>query len=84
MVDAATGQPAAVKLAIRTLAIFEYIDNVRRPARTGEIAAALGFPQSSATYLLKSLVGAGHLEFKRAAGPSADAPAWRPRELDLR
>ena len=48
VVDAATGQPAAVKSAIRTLAIFEHFDNVRRPARTGEIAAALGFPQSSA------------------------------------
>jgi len=48
-------QPAPVKSALRTLDVIEYI--VARPggAQATEIAAALGIPMSSASYLLRTL-----------------------------
>lgn len=47
--------PAPVKSALRTLDVIEYI--VARPggAQATEIAAALGIPMSSASYLLRTL-----------------------------
>lgn len=61
---ALTGRPAnaTVKSAVRVLEIFEYFDEVRRPATIQEIAQHLGYPHSSTTALLKSLVGLGYLE----------------------
>lgn len=54
-----------VKSAARVLQILEFFDDVRRPAATAEIAAFCGFPQSSTSQLLRSLLGSGHLEFDR-------------------
>jgi DNA-binding IclR family transcriptional regulator len=49
-----------VKSAERALAILEYLRQ-RSPAPLGEISAALGLPNSSASVLLKTLVTAGYV-----------------------
>jgi DNA-binding IclR family transcriptional regulator len=63
LVDAAVKEGSLVKSAARTLAIFEYFYDVQRELRVGEIAAHLGYPQSSVSYLLKSLVKTGYLDY---------------------
>ena len=55
------GTHPPVKSAERTLAIFEYFAVHKRPATTGEISLALGWPQSSTSVLLRSLVVMGYL-----------------------
>jgi DNA-binding IclR family transcriptional regulator len=57
------GASAAIKSAQRTLAVLEYFQTHRRAATVGEIAAALGMPQSSTSMLLKSLLSLGYLEY---------------------
>lgn len=52
---------ANVKSAIRVLQVLEYFDGVRRPAGVTEVARQLGFPASSTTGLLQSLVELGYL-----------------------
>lgn len=54
-----------VKSAGRILRILEFFDEVRRPASVMEIARALGFPQSSTSDLVQSLVVMGYLSFDR-------------------
>lgn len=54
--------PAVIKSAHRVLAILEYFQEHRRSATVGDIAGALGLPQSSASMLVKSLVTLGYLE----------------------
>lgn len=54
---------STVKSAARVLEIFEHFDEVRRPVTIHEVAQALGYPHSSTTALLKSLVGLGYLEY---------------------
>ena len=49
------GDPAAVKSAKRVLEVFEYFALRRAPASVGEIAKALGYPQSSTSVLMKLL-----------------------------
>lgn len=51
----------AVKSAARVMQILELLDDIRRPAAVMEIAAALGYPQSSTSALLRSLVALGYL-----------------------
>jgi DNA-binding IclR family transcriptional regulator len=51
-----------VKSAARVLEIFEFFDEVRRPATIHEVSAALGYPNSSTAALLKSLVTLGYLD----------------------
>ena len=63
VVDAAETRTAIVKSAARTLAIFEYFDDVRREVTVGELTERLGYPQSSTSYLLKSLVQVGYLDY---------------------
>lgn len=63
VVDAAQKETAIVKSAARTLAIFEYFDDVQHELRVGEIALRLGYPQSSTSYLLQSLVKTGYLDY---------------------
>ena len=53
---------STVKSAARVLEVLEYFDRVRRAASVMEIARALGYPQSSASVLLRSLVELGYLE----------------------
>lgn len=48
--------------AIRALDVLSFFDDVRRPSTVGEIARALGIPQSSTSLLLRSLVMAGYLD----------------------
>lgn len=75
--------PAVVKSAARVLQVFELFNDIERPARAGEIAARLGYPQSSTSVLLKTLVQLGYLEFSdrdRTYQPSARVAllgAWR-------
>jgi DNA-binding IclR family transcriptional regulator len=53
---------ATVKSAARVLEVFEYFDRIRRAATVTEISRALGYPQSSTSVLLRSLVELGYLE----------------------
>jgi DNA-binding IclR family transcriptional regulator len=59
----AKADPSVVKSAARTLEIFEYFDEVRRPAHIQEVASALGYPHSSTAALLRSLADLGYLDF---------------------
>ena len=52
---------ANVKSAVRVLQVLEFFDGVRRPAGVTEVARKLGFPASSTTGLLQSLVDLGYL-----------------------
>lgn len=54
-----------VKSAGRVIQILEYFDDIRRPANLVEISRALGYPQSSTTMLLHSLLAMGYLEQDR-------------------
>ena len=56
---------SVVKSAGRTLQILEYFDDVRRPANMTEISRGLGYPESSTSILLRSLVTVGYLDFDR-------------------
>ena len=58
---------ATVKSAARALEVLEYFDTVRRAATVMEIARALGYPQSSTSVLLRSLVTLGYLELDSSA-----------------
>jgi DNA-binding IclR family transcriptional regulator len=63
VVDAAAKTTAPVKSAVRVLEILEYFDDVKQQARVTDITERFGYPQSSASYLLKSLTQMGYLEF---------------------
>jgi DNA-binding IclR family transcriptional regulator len=54
-----------VKSAGRVLEILEYFDDVQQPATVMEVADTLGYPQSSASALLRSLVALGYLDYDR-------------------
>ena len=56
---------STVKSAGRTLEVLELFEEERRPLRLHEIYQNLGYPQSSATNLLKSLVMMGYLNYSR-------------------
>jgi DNA-binding IclR family transcriptional regulator len=61
----AEGETWIIKSAQRVLQVFEYFAEVRKPSSATEIANALGFPQSSASMLLRSLVCLGYLDYHR-------------------
>jgi DNA-binding IclR family transcriptional regulator len=52
-----------VKSAGRALEILEYFDDVQRQSTVMEVANALGYPQSSASALLRSLAAVGYLNY---------------------
>lgn len=52
-----------VKSAGRALEILEYFDDLQRHSTVMEIADALGYPQSSTSALLRSLVTLGYLNY---------------------
>lgn len=54
-----------VKSAARAIEILEMLKTLKKPCAMSEIAAALGYPQSSTTVLLKTLVSLGYLNFDR-------------------
>lgn len=56
-------ESAAVKSARRVIELLEAFAEHRRPMRAGELAEALGMPQSSMSMLLKTLVSLGYLAF---------------------
>ncbi len=54
-----------VKSASRAFEVLELFADLRRPLRLNEIHTALGYPQSSTTTLLKSMVMSGYLNYSR-------------------
>ena len=54
---------STVKSAGRTMEILELFENERRPLRLHDIYQKLGYPQSSASNLLKSMVMMGYLNY---------------------
>ncbi|MDR3509231.1 MAG: helix-turn-helix domain-containing protein, partial [Caulobacteraceae bacterium] len=56
---------SAVKSAKRVFEILELFDRQRRPLGLKEILDALGYPASSGSVLLKSLVSLGYLDYDR-------------------
>lgn len=55
------GNRQLVKSAGRALAVFEYFAENRHPASTKDIATGLDWPQSSTSFLLRSLAALGYL-----------------------
>ena len=55
--------PHVVKSAARTLQILEFFDEVRCPVNVVTVSAALRYPQSSTSALLRSLVAIGYLQY---------------------
>lgn len=56
----------AVKSTMRTFEVLELFAERREPLHLYEIYTALGYPQSSTTNLLKSMVMMGYLNYNRA------------------
>lgn len=52
-----------VKSADRVIAILELFEAERKPLRISDIVDALGYPQSSASTLMKTLVASGYISF---------------------
>ena len=80
-------QPSSVKSATRALDILQYFSKVRQQKAMSEVALALGYPQSSTTVLLKTLVMLGYLNFDRRDRVYFPTPKvtslgeWIPRAL---
>jgi DNA-binding IclR family transcriptional regulator len=55
--------PKRVKSAGRVLEILEFFDDIQRESTVMEIADTLGYPQSSTSALLRSLVDMGYLDY---------------------
>lgn len=53
---------ASVKSAQRVLELLDYFAEIRRPASIKEISQSLGYPQSSTSVLMKSLVDSGYFD----------------------
>ncbi len=56
-----------VKSAQRVLELFEFFAEQRRPLAVSDVVRGLGYPQSSASVLLKSLTKMGYLDYDRHA-----------------
>jgi DNA-binding IclR family transcriptional regulator len=56
-----------VKSAVRVLEVLELFARVRRPLSLKEVIAQLNYPQSSATFLMKSITTMGYLNYDRKA-----------------
>lgn len=55
----------AIKSVKRVMELFEYFSECRHPVTVTDIVRVLGYPQSSASALLKSLSQLGYLNFDR-------------------
>ncbi|SFC27385.1 IclR family transcriptional regulator [Tropicimonas isoalkanivorans] len=53
-----------VKSVARTLETLELFDELRRPLNVVEVSTRLGYPQSSTSALLKSMVAMGYLDYQ--------------------
>lgn len=51
----------SVKSSLRTLQILEYCDSMQRAVTIAELVGGLGFPQSSTSTLVQSMINAGYL-----------------------
>lgn len=56
---------SVVKSAGRALQILEFFDDTRRAANLVDVSRALGYPESSASILLRSLATLGYLDYDR-------------------
>jgi DNA-binding IclR family transcriptional regulator len=54
---------STVKSAARVMQILELFDDIKREASVMEVADALGYPQSSTSALLRSLVALGYIQY---------------------
>lgn len=78
---------STVKSALRAIEILEFFMRVRQPCAMSEIGLALGYPPSSTTVLLKTLVGLGYLNFDRRTRVYFPTPKvtslgdWIPKSL---
>jgi DNA-binding IclR family transcriptional regulator len=54
-----------VKSAVRAIEVLELFSRERRPLTLSAIIEALGYPQSSTTVMLKSLLAIGYLNYNR-------------------
>ena len=59
-------EESGVKSALRVFEILELFELRRRPLPLSEIVEELGYPVSSASALLKSMLGMGYLDYDRA------------------
>lgn len=82
-----TAAGSTVKSALRAIEILELFMRERQPRAMSEIGEALGYPPSSATVLLKTLVGLGYLNFDRRTKVYFPTPKvtslgdWIPKSL---
>jgi DNA-binding IclR family transcriptional regulator len=60
-----TAQPTIVKSAGRALEILELFDQLRKEISVVDVCRALGYPQSSASLLLRTLSASGYLRYDR-------------------
>jgi DNA-binding IclR family transcriptional regulator len=80
-------QPAQVKSAVRVIEVLEYFRVAQQPRSMSQVAGDLGYPQSSATVLLKTMVTLGYLNFDRRDRVYFPTPKvtalgeWIPRVL---
>lgn len=58
---------STIKSARRAFEVFEYFDRERRPLGLKDIADRLGYPPSSGSVLLKSLVTLGYLDYDQSS-----------------
>lgn len=83
----AKSQTALVKSALRAIEVLEHFKLHQQPRSMSEIARDLGYPHSSATVLLKTLMKLGYLTFdrrERVYFPTPKVAAlgeWVPRAL---
>lgn len=68
-----------VKSAARVLEVFEFFAGRKTPATVGEVCASLGYPQSSTSVLLKSLLTLGYLSYD--SGTRRYAPSEKVARL---
>lgn len=68
-----------IKSASRALEVLELFNEQRRPLKLQEIYELLGYPQSSATHLMKTLVQLGYINYNRAT--RSYVPSCRVRGL---
>lgn len=68
-----------VKSASRALEVLELFNEQRRPLKLQEIYELLGYPQSSATHLMKTLAQLGYINYNRAT--RTYVPSCRVRGL---
>jgi DNA-binding IclR family transcriptional regulator len=80
-------QKVKVKSATRVIEVLEYFRVAQQPRSMSQIAGDLGYPQSSTTVLLKTIVTLGYLNFDRRDRVYFPTPKvtalgeWIPRAL---